>query len=155
MPGTSDSRRRKGRTVPRQVIPGLFTRRFDAQSNRLATFSRSTSLSAQGVDKSVELPGAGVQSLGTGTWRAEAAGPRYPGPMVLSHPELTLCPPVHSRLDLRRDAVVHMFHRPYEDDFLVTPELHKLFFRPVHDQTRPVTHPATVTNGRRPERKYP
>jgi hypothetical protein len=58
---------------------------------------------------------------------------------------------VHSRPDLLGDAVVHNFHRPYDDDFLVIPELHKLFIRTVH----PETHPALVTSGRRPERKYP
>src|SRR6476620_3954644 len=116
MPGTSDARRRKGRTGALEVIPARFIPYFDAQSNHLATFSRSTSLSAQGVDKSVELQRAGVQSLGTGTCRAAADGSGYPGPTVLSHPELTLCPLVHSRLDLRRDTVVHTFHRPYVDD---------------------------------------
>jgi hypothetical protein len=47
--------------------------------------------------------------------------------------------------------VVHTFHRPYVYDVLVIPELQRFFSRPVH----PEIHPATVTNGRRPERKYP
>jgi hypothetical protein len=46
-----------------------------------------------------------------------------------------------------------MFHRPYFDDVLVLPELHKPFFSPVHVQTQRAIHP--VTSGRRRERKYP
>ena len=155
MPGTSDTRRRRGRIGALRAVSPSFARYVDAQSNHLTTFSRSTSLSAQGVDKSVELHGAGVQSLGTQTWRASAGRIGYPGPMVLSHPEVTLCPPVLSRPDLHRDAAVHTFHRPYVDDFLVIPELHKLFSRPVQAPDSPETHPATVTTGRRPERKHP
>ena len=137
------------------VATGHFSRYAAAQSNHTATFSRSTSLSAQGVDKSVEFPAPGVQSLGTAAWRAandKLCFPRFP---VLSHPEPTLCPPVRFGSDLHRNAVVHTFHRSYVDDFLVIPELHKLFLRPVQHPDSPVTHPATVTDGRRLERKYP
>ena len=146
------------RLADSSTVTGRFSRYATAQSNHTATFRRSTSLSAQGVDKSVELRCVGVQSLGTGQCTDGTGKTRFRGFPVLSHPEPTLCPPAGSRPDLRRDAVVHTFHRTYSDDFLLLPELHKLFFRSVHAHRQPASQPAihpVTTSGRRRERKYP
>jgi len=155
MRGTSNRPSESRQFDASAVATTLFARIAEAQSNQFATFRRSTSLSAQGVDKSVELPGPGVQRLGMRPWTAVTNVPCPPRPTVLSHPELKLCPPAVSRPDLHQDTVVHMFHRPYVDDSFVIPELHKTFSRPVQAPDSAVTHPVTATSGRRRERKYP